>query len=73
MVAVNSSMDNNLQYISNTLDSLNMDVLYIFSIYVDNSIELKVFELEQSSNIKYVKVGIKFFMENYLDNSNNNF
>jgi hypothetical protein len=50
-----------------------MDSFNIFSIVMSDTFECRVTEVEESSNVKYVEMGIKYFMENYLDNTNVDF
>jgi len=47
--------------------------LYIFSIQINASPDFKVVELDCPSKVKYIEVGLVFFMENYLRNNNHNF
>nr|QJQ35301.1 hypothetical protein [Fusarium ficicrescens] len=71
MVVINETIDNDLVHISNLLNVMDLDAMYIFSINFDDSIQFEVFELEHRSNVKYIEVGLRFFIENYLENPNN--
>lgn len=45
-----------------------MEKLYIFSIVIDETMEYKLVETPQ---VKYIEIGFKYFIENYLESSNN--
>ena len=47
---------------------MNIDQLYIFSIVIDETFEYKVTEVEQ---VKYIEIGLVYFINNYLGNPNN--
>jgi len=47
---------------------MNIDQLYIFSIVIDETFEYKVTEVEQ---VKYIEMGLVYFINNYLGNPNN--
>lgn len=47
---------------------MNMDELYIFSIVMDETFEFQITEIGQ---IKYVEMGLVYFIDNYLGNPNN--
>lgn len=61
-------INSNLVQISNLLDVMELDKLYIYSIILDEQFEYEVTEVEQ---VKYIEVGFKFFMENLLENPEN--
>lgn len=67
MTILNNSIDCDLWNISKLLDCMNMDKLYIFSIVIDENMEYKVIEAGQ---VKYIEIGFKYFIENYLEGSN---
>lgn len=71
MVVLNNSIENDLLNMAELMDFMNIDTLFIFSIIPDESLELNVVELEHPSKIKYIEVGLKFFIEKYLENPNN--
>jgi len=71
MVVMNDTINNDLIYISNMLNAMELDTLYIISISIDDSLEYEIFELEHESNVKYINVGLRFFVENFLQNSEN--
>nr|YP_009750554.1 hypothetical protein [Tolypocladium cylindrosporum]QIJ60559.1 hypothetical protein [Tolypocladium cylindrosporum] len=58
---------------SNLLDIMNLETWYIFSIIMDDSIECMVYEPKPNSNIKYIEMGYKFFIQNVLENSTKSF
>lgn len=68
MTILNNSIECDLWNISKLSEYMNIDKFYIFSIVIDETFECKVTETEQ---VKYVEVGFKYFIENYLENSNN--
>lgn len=45
-----------------------MNKLYIFSIIIDENFEYEVTEV---NNVKYIEIGLRYFIENYLENPNN--
>jgi hypothetical protein len=65
MVIINNTIENDLVYMSNMLNIMNLDVLYIFYIVADDSIEYEIFEHEHYSKIKYIEIGLRFFMKNF--------
>lgn len=65
MVIINNTIENDLIYMSNMLNIMNLDVLYIFYIVADDSIEYEIFEYEHYSKIKYIEIGLRFFMKNF--------
>lgn len=65
MVIINNTIENDLVYMSNMLNIMNLDVLCIFYIVADDSIEYEIFEHERYSKIKYIKIGLRFFMKNF--------
>jgi len=67
MTILNNSIECDLWNISKFLNYMNIDKLYIFSIVIDKTMEYKVVETEQ---VKYIEVGFKYFMENYLEGPN---
>lgn len=69
MAVVKTTIDNDLIYISNTMNSMELDELFIVEINVRNSVECNIFELEHRSRIKYIKVGLEIFIENFLGSS----
>jgi hypothetical protein len=69
MAVVNDTINNDLIFISNMLNSMELDVLYIISINIDDSLEYEIMELEHQSNVKYINVGLRFFVDNFLQNS----
>jgi hypothetical protein len=71
MVVLNNLVENDLLNMSKLLNFMNIDTLFIFSIIADEALGLNVIELEHPSKIKYIEVGLKFFIENYLENPNN--
>lgn len=71
MVVLNNLVENDLLNMSKLLNFMNIDTLSIFSIIADESLGLNVIELEHPSKIKYIEVGLRFFIENYLENPNN--
>jgi hypothetical protein len=73
MVTVNNLIENNLSNIAAVSKHMNLDTLYIFSIIIDDTFEYEMLELEAPSKIKYVEIGVKFFIENFLENPNNDF
>nr|YP_010303547.1 hypothetical protein MRV25_mgp17 [Purpureocillium takamizusanense]UNI92576.1 hypothetical protein [Purpureocillium takamizusanense] len=68
MTILNNSIECDLWNVSKLSKSMNIDKFYIFSIVIDETFECKVTETEQ---VKYVEIGFKYFIENYLENSNN--
>jgi hypothetical protein len=73
MTILNNSVECDLWKITNLSNDMNMDSFNIFSIVMSDTFECRVTEVEESSNVKYVEMGIKYFMENYLDNPNIDF
>ena len=73
MTILNNSVECDLWKITNLSNDMNMDSFNIFSIVMSDTFECRVTEVEDSSNVKYVEMGIKYFMENYLDNPNIDF
>jgi len=73
MVVFNNTVENDLVNISNLLNTMNLETWYIFSIIMDDSFECIIYELEPNSNIKYIEIGLKFFIENFLENPDNDF
>lgn len=73
MIVPNERIENNLFQVSNLLSSMNLDKLYIFSIIVDDNFTIKIIELEQSSNVLYIEIGISYFIEEFLNSSHHNF
>jgi len=71
MTMLNNTIENDLGYISTISAAMELDRLYIIEITIDNSFECEVYELEQQSKVKYIKMGLRFFLENYLENPNN--
>lgn len=69
MAVVNDTINNDLIFISNMLNAMELDVLYIISINIDDSLEYEIMELEHQSNVKYINVGLRFFVDNFLQNS----
>lgn len=43
MVIINNTIENDLVYMSNMLNIMNLDVLYIFYIVANDSIEYEIF------------------------------
>lgn len=71
MAILNNSLDCDLWKITNLSNLMNMDSLYIFSISLDDNSDCRILEVEESSKVKYVEIGLKYFMENFLDNPHN--
>lgn len=71
MTMLNNTIENDLAYISAISAAMQLDRLYIIEISMDNLFECEIYELEQQSNVKYIKIGLKFFLENFLENPNN--
>lgn len=68
MVIPNNIINSNLVQISILLEVMQLDKLYIYSIILDEQFEYTVTEVEQ---VKYIEVGFKFFMKNFLENPEN--
>lgn len=64
-------MENSLDNMANLAHCMNMETLYIFSIVISDTFEYKLTEIKSPCNIKYIEVGLTFFLENFLDNPNN--
>lgn len=73
MVSVNSTMKISMSNIAMYSNSLNIDILYIFSIVINETYENEYVELKEPCNIVYIRVGLRFFLENYLENPDMNF
>lgn len=73
MVVPNERIENDLSQISNLLDNMNLDKLYIFSIIVDDKFNCNIIELEQGSNVIYIEIGIHSFIEGFLNSPHHNF
>ncbi len=73
MVIVNNSIENTLSNIAAASKCMNIDTMYIFSIVLDDTLKCEVLELEYPCKIKYMEIGIKFFMERILDNRDHDF
>jgi hypothetical protein len=68
---VKTTVENDLVNISNLLNAMELGVLYIIEIIIDDTFECEIFELEQQSQVKYIKVGLKVFMNNFLEDNTN--
>jgi hypothetical protein len=73
MVVLNNTIESNLFNIAKFSSDMNLDTFYIFSIVVDDSFELKITEVDHPCKVKYIEVGVSFFVENFLQSENVNF
>lgn len=73
MVVLNNTIESNLFNIAKFSSDMNLDTFYIFSIVVDDSFELKITEVDHPCKVKYIEVGVSFFVENFLKSENVNF
>ncbi len=68
MAVINNSIENTLSNIAAASKFMNLDILYICTIVLDDTLECEVLELEEPCKVVYMEIGIKFFMERLLDN-----
>jgi hypothetical protein len=47
---------------------ISLNKLFIFSIIIDDKFEYEIIEIGE---VKYIKVGLTFFLKNFLENSEN--
>lgn len=73
MVILNENIDNDLIEISNLIQAMNMDTLFIFDIILSNTLKCEIVELESSPNIKYIKIGSSDFIDTILNNDSYDF
>nr|QJQ35219.1 hypothetical protein [Fusarium ramigenum]QTK22401.1 hypothetical protein [Fusarium oxysporum f. sp. albedinis]SNU76834.1 TPA: hypothetical protein [Fusarium oxysporum f. sp. lycopersici]SNU77058.1 TPA: hypothetical protein [Fusarium oxysporum f. sp. cucumerinum]SNU77665.1 TPA: hypothetical protein [Fusarium oxysporum f. sp. niveum]SNU77835.1 TPA: hypothetical protein [Fusarium oxysporum]SNU78072.1 TPA: hypothetical protein [Fusarium oxysporum PHW808] len=73
MAVLNNPVENNLLNIAKYSSDMNLDTFYIFSIVIDDSFECKITEVDYPCKVKYIEVGISFFIENFLGSENINF
>jgi hypothetical protein len=71
MVVLKDTINNDLMQISQLLNIMNFDKLYIFSIINDKNIKYKVTEIEGSTTVKYIEIGLQYYIKNVLINSEN--
>lgn len=71
MAVVKTTIANDLIYISNLLKTMELNSLFIIEIIIDDTFECEIFQLEQGSQTKYIKVGLRYFVGNFLQNPNN--
>jgi hypothetical protein len=70
MNILNNSVECDLWKMNDLANYMNIDSLYIFSIIISDTFECKISEIDKYSKVKYIEIGIRYFMENYLNNSN---
>ncbi len=73
MAVINNSIENTLSNIAAASKFMNLDILYICTIVLDDTLECEVLELEEPCKVVYMEIGIKFFMERLLDNPDHDF
>lgn len=73
MVVLNNSVENNLMNMAKLANDMNLDTFYIFSIIICDTFKYKVREVEYPCKVKYIEVGLRFFIENFLEKDNVNF
>lgn len=73
MVVLNNTIENNLLNIAKYSSNMNLDTFYIFSIVISDSFEYKVTEVDYPCKVKYIEVGLRFFVENFLESDNVDF
>lgn len=73
MTILNNSIECDLWKITSLSNHMNVDSFNIFSIVMSETFECKIARVEESCNVKYIEIGIKYFLENYLDNPNIDF
>nr|QJQ35516.1 hypothetical protein [Fusarium begoniae] len=73
MVVLNNPIETNLFNIAKLSSDINLDTFYIFSIVIDDSFECRVTEVDYPCKVKYIEVGISFFIDKFLGSENINF
>ena len=68
MAVINDSVENTLSNIAQGSGLMNLDSLNIYYIIPDENLEFEYLQIDNPSKIVYIEVGIKYFMENVLDN-----
>jgi hypothetical protein len=71
MAVINNTLENDIMNISNLLNVVGIEKLYIISISIDDTFDYKVYETNEKCNVKLIEVSLKFFMCNFLDNPDN--
>ena len=66
-VIINELIENTLSNIANLSQNMNLDILYIVSINIDEEYECEALELKEPSQIVYIEIGIKVFIERMLN------
>lgn len=70
MVILNNSVENSLSNVANLSCYMGLDSLYVISIVMSEEFQYEIKEVESSCNVKYIEVGIRYFVEHYLENQN---
>jgi hypothetical protein len=65
MVIFNNYVENDLLSMAKALHLMNMEELTIVSIISDATFEYEITQVEQ---IKYIEMGLMYFVNNYLEN-----
>lgn len=71
MVVLNNPIENTLQNVANLSSCVKLDMFYIISIVMCDKLQYEIKEVISPCNVKYIEVGLKFFVENYLENPGN--
>nr|QWS06187.1 hypothetical protein [Clonostachys rogersoniana] len=66
LVVIKKYIGNDLESISKLASMMNIDQLYIFSIFPDPNLEYSIEEVESPSKISHISIGLDYFMETVL-------
>lgn len=73
MVVLNNKVENDLYNISKLLNFIDLDVFHILSIVDNEQLEYEITKVTTPSTVLHIEVGLRFFLENFLENPNHDF